>query len=194
MKYVSIDLETTGLDPETCQIVEFGAVVDDLNDLKPVEELPSFHCYVLSPDGVYRGEPYALSMHAEIFRRIAKREKPWSYWLPWELTKHFHTFLNVDAGFVETSYGGISIPAGGKNFAAFDLPFIRKHLPMKDSKVYFQHRCVDPAMLFCDPKAEKLPDTKQCMDLAGIPGEVAHTAVEDARMVVQLVRKGLKLT
>ena len=26
MKYFSIDIETTGLNPETCQVIEFGAV------------------------------------------------------------------------------------------------------------------------------------------------------------------------
>jgi DNA polymerase III epsilon subunit-like protein len=29
MKYVSIDLETTGLDEEKCQILEFGAAFED---------------------------------------------------------------------------------------------------------------------------------------------------------------------
>ncbi len=30
MRYVSIDIETLGLDPTCCDIVEFGAVIDDL--------------------------------------------------------------------------------------------------------------------------------------------------------------------
>ena len=32
------------------------------------------------------------------------------------------------------------------------------------------------------------PNTKTCMERAGLPGDVAHTAVEDARVVIQLVR------
>lgn len=31
MKYVSIDLETTGLDFECCEILELGAVLDDIS-------------------------------------------------------------------------------------------------------------------------------------------------------------------
>ena len=33
MKYCSIDLETTGLNPKTSDIIEFGAVLDDLEKL-----------------------------------------------------------------------------------------------------------------------------------------------------------------
>ena len=36
---------------------------------------------------------------------------------------------------------------------------------------------------------EMLPDTQECMRRAGIDGEVAHTALEDARLVVELVRR-----
>lgn len=192
MRYVSIDLETTGLDPTTCQIVEFGAVIEDLGNLKPVESLPTFHAYVLSDDGTYRGEPYALSMHAEIFRRIAKKEPGWNYLLPIELASRFRVFLDNN-GIPLTKNGNISVAAGGKNFAAFDLPFIKRHIPMNGVGVFFHHRCVDPGMLFLDPTMEKIPDSKQCMELAEITGEVSHTAVEDAQMVVRLVRKGLKL-
>ena len=34
MPYVSIDIEPTGLDPDTCQVLEVGAVADDW--VKPI--------------------------------------------------------------------------------------------------------------------------------------------------------------
>ena len=37
MKYASIDIETTGLDPETCAIIEIGIILDDLAERKPVD-------------------------------------------------------------------------------------------------------------------------------------------------------------
>ena len=41
MKYVSIDLECTGLDEESCQIIEIGAVIDDsLYPEIPIKSLP----------------------------------------------------------------------------------------------------------------------------------------------------------
>ena len=62
--YVSIDIETTGLDWRTCQIIEIGAVIDDFKTA--IVDLPTFRCYV--DQGLFYGEPFALSMHAEIFR------------------------------------------------------------------------------------------------------------------------------
>ena len=77
MKYVAADIETTGRFPSWCQTIEIGAVVDDLANPRPVEELPKFHCYVVHDR--YVGEPMALSFHAEIFRRIAEREPGFDY-------------------------------------------------------------------------------------------------------------------
>ena len=78
MRLVSIDLETTGLDPRCCDIIEFGAVAFDSDkpDI-PVEELPTFHAYIVR--AVYQGEPFALGMHAAIFKRIADREPGFTY-------------------------------------------------------------------------------------------------------------------
>ncbi|MFH1016559.1 MAG: oligoribonuclease [Pseudomonadota bacterium] len=44
-KFFWIDMEMTGLDPETCRILEVAAVVTDLN-LKPIDE---FHAIVRQP-------------------------------------------------------------------------------------------------------------------------------------------------
>ena len=61
MRYVSIDIETTGLDPETCQILEIGAVWDDWT--KPIDELPVYHRLVVHKE--YRGSAYALALNAD---------------------------------------------------------------------------------------------------------------------------------
>ena len=37
MRYISIDLETTGLDSENNQIIEFGAVLEDTNNILPTK-------------------------------------------------------------------------------------------------------------------------------------------------------------
>ena len=47
MKYVSIDIETTGLHEDECDIIEFGAVIDDLRVMAPISKLPVFHCYFI---------------------------------------------------------------------------------------------------------------------------------------------------
>jgi len=189
MKFVSIDIETTGLDPETCDIVEVGAVVGDLSSNTPVEELPTFHCYIIKKS--YSGDPYALSMHPTIFRRIANVEKPYRYITPENFNAHFERFL-VDNGFEYGERSGkVTFTPAGKNFAAFDLQFLNKHFGFSK---YFSsaHRVLDPAMLYFDLSVDtELPNTAECMKRAGMGGVVAHTAVEDARVVVDLLRHKL---
>lgn len=190
MKYVSIDIETTGLDHNHCQTIEFGAVIDDLTDPKPYSELPTFHCYVERER--YTGEPYALAMHAEIFRRIAKREEPYKYVKPEHLREKFTAFLS--ANHLLDGKPRTEINVVGKNFAKFDWRFLENE--KFDNSVSFRlcHRNLDPGSLYFNPNYDaKPPDSKTCMKRAGLEGEVAHTALEDAMMVVKLIRRYYKL-
>ncbi len=70
MKYISIDLETTGLDPENCQILTIGAVIEDTNDIKPLADLPTFHGVVL-PNRI-EGEPYAINLNRDLIQTIVQ--------------------------------------------------------------------------------------------------------------------------
>lgn len=195
MKYVSIDLETTGLDPESCDIVEFGAVIDDLTKPRPIETLPKFHAYVLpvcrqpvKMNGVgqratYQGDPYALSMHQKIFQRIAKKEAPYLYYEPEILIRHFSEFLR-------THELTTNIVMVGKNFASFDLPFLKK------IRTWYllnsSYRTFDPTALFFKVGEDMVPPgMKACLDRAGLKSDVSHTAISDAQQVVRLMRHGL---
>jgi len=173
--YVSIDIETTGLDPDTCQILEIGAVIDDWTT--PVDELPVFHCYI--DNGEIVGQPYALAMNTNILRAIAERKGKhvavvasclWNWLCANGLQQGPDTFA-------------------GKNFAKFDLQFL-KYLPGWD-RLEICHRSIDPGMLFWNPAIDNgVPSTEVCMERAGLTGPVAHTAVEDAKTVVELIRIG----
>ena len=182
MKYISIDLETTGLNPDTCQIIEFAAIIDDCVSLP--SSLPSFHCYL--PDDYYCGEPYALSMHPTIFRRIATKEKPYQYVPLKRLASEFAKFLDKN---------GLRQPitAAGKNFASFDLRFLRR-VPNWEKMIDIRHRILDPAPFFWIPvlDGERLPNLALCLERAGIHKEVAHNALDDAMDVVHLIRAVLE--
>lgn len=182
MKYVSIDIETTGLNPETCDVLEIAAVVEDTNHPEvPVHELPWFHCYVDKHS--YQGEPYALSMHGEIFRRIAKREKPHAYLLPEDAVTQLFVFLNRTLG-IEKNF-----PAAGKNFSNLDKPFLHRLTKSASQILSFHHRVIDPAMFYWNPTEDvELPSSKVCLERSGVGGGVAHTALADAQMVIHLVR------
>ncbi len=62
MKYISLDIETTGLSLEN-DIIEVGLVLDDLHNPKPLKELPRIR--VLFRHDRLTGQPYALGMHAD---------------------------------------------------------------------------------------------------------------------------------
>ena len=194
MKYVSVDCETTGLDPKTCDILEFGAIIDDLNDLKPIEELPRFHCYFLPPpenNGMYHGQPYALSMHPTIFRRIAEREKPYTYVSPNKFGYMFNDFLNKNGIVAENTKERTVINVGGKN-PSFDIGFLEDKTDV-GKFVGFRHRVIDPSILFLKSTDEKILSMGDLKKRLGLPEFVAHNAMEDAQDVVRIIRKAIEI-
>jgi len=181
MPYLSIDIETTGLDPETCQILEIGAVWEDWTCT--LTDLPRFHCYVVHKQIV--GQPFALALNADTLRRIANpQETEGNFLSPGEVADKMAAWL-ARCGAAET------VTPAGKNFASFDRQFL-KRLPDFETKVRLHHRTLDPALLFWLPTDEKLPDSKTCYERAGMDPKVAHTALEDALAVVRLIRTGIK--
>jgi DNA polymerase III epsilon subunit-like protein len=70
MRYISLDIETTGLDPQTCQILSIGAVIEDTNKILPIEELPKFHA-VIKRESVY-GSLFALNMNKDLIETIVQ--------------------------------------------------------------------------------------------------------------------------
>jgi hypothetical protein len=197
MIYLSLDIETTGLDPATCDVLEVGAFLEDTEKLLPRNQLPTFHRYVWKDN--YRGEPYALAMNAHIFQKILELKKAegvagmydydrtltapnylWPHFKQW-LFKYQHmwpsgSFLNQQPVLV----------VAGKNAAGFDLPFL-KQFPFMPK---FHHRVVDPGMMYFDPRNDRVPpDLKECKRRAKLPEVVTHEALDDAWDVIQLVRE-----
>lgn len=68
MKYISIDIETTGLDPENCQILSIGAVIEDTHLPIPFEDLPKFHA-VIKRENV-SGSIFALNMNRDLIQAM----------------------------------------------------------------------------------------------------------------------------
>jgi DNA polymerase III epsilon subunit-like protein len=195
MRYVSIDIETTGLDPDKCQIIELAAVIDDL--VTPFEELPKFRYLVKEP--TYRGEPYAFSMHAALFREIATRLEPSfdpyrSYGVNEDIMESEARLTGCLRRWLEENDITPSLfLAAGKNFAGFDARFMRR-LPRADLFTW-EHRVLDPGPLYMLPTDTIVPSTNTCIERAemqgmeahNIPGD-PHTALYDALMVCALIR------
>lgn len=188
MSYLSIDTETTGI-KDWCQIIEFGAIIDD--GTKPLEDSPAFHRYVTHEKIV--GEPYALAMNAEILRKLAEPHKypECKFVAGSQLIYEFAEWLvlNYLLDFDIPISKHPKLVAAGKNFTGFDKRFLSQ-LPGWEG-LPFHHRALDPGGMYWEPNidGDVPPDTKTCMKRAGIPGDVAHNALEDAVVVAQLIRK-----
>jgi len=202
MKYVSIDIETTGLDPKHNDILEFAAVYDDLREDVEVDKLPTYHAYVYREDDLYRGSAYALALNHKILSILAGRGKSGygihNYQNSEGLLFSFFNWLDkvnypdpANSHMVgEDLY--LCITPAGKNFASFDKRFLEEQCVMP-KQLRFSHRVFDPGVLYFRlGEDDMLPDSKVCMKRAGLSGEVAHTALEDAKMVVRLIRHRFK--
>jgi oligoribonuclease (3'-5' exoribonuclease) len=177
--YVSIDLETTGKDPDFCQILEIGAVIEDW--VSPLNDLPMFR-RVFRIERIV-GEPFALALNAKLLKEMDAN------------TSEVASACDIALDFLHwlESHGidPRNVQAAGKNFGTFDLQFLKKNAAFSHY-IKFRHRVIDPAMLFWEPSDEGLPDSSTCYERAGMDKKVAHTALEDALAVVRLIRSGVK--
>lgn len=182
MIYVSIDTETTGLDPETDQILEIGAIIENTKTKLPREKCPTFHCYIKHDKIV--GNLYALTLNYNILKHIlelSKDNRDEKVLADWNVTSKFGIFLH-DNG-IEKAV------VAGKNFGTFDLHFLNK-LPTFKKNISFNHRFLDPSSLFVDFNNDfTLPNLEQCKKRAGFDKtSVSHTSLDDAWDVIELLR------
>lgn len=185
MKYISIDLETTGVDPEENQILEFGAVIEDTNNPLPLDELPQFQVYIDNGDLIH-GNMFALQMNHKILKRIATKEEGYTYIEPEDLGEMFYGFLQ-DNGF-EAKNEKITINVAGKNFGSFDLQFLN-NCPYFNDDIHIRQRIIDPANFYINWETDtKLPTLEECKEKAGCGGELTHNAVDDAMDVIKTLR------
>lgn len=68
MKYLSIDIETTGLSSENHQILSVGVVIEDTGKKLPFSEIPKFHCAIT--DEEVEGSLFAINMNRELINMI----------------------------------------------------------------------------------------------------------------------------
>lgn len=184
--YASVDIETTGLNPHDCVILQIGIVLDDL--VTPLKDLPKIELLVLQETDYYPGESTALVMNRNLLERISHlHNNP-------NGTHELHVKQSnlglVIASFLQNNgwEPGQKITFAGKNFATFDAVFLDNVGFFKD--VPARHRTIDVGSMYWVPHIDGmvLPNLAMCMERAGLEGEVAHTALADAMTVVKLIR------
>jgi DNA polymerase III epsilon subunit-like protein len=211
MKYVSIDIETTGLNPETCQILSVGLVVEDTNNIVHLDDLPKLEIGIVREH--ITGELFALNMNKDLLwdlnhynectsnigRELVSDRTGREYLKEDQVVGSILTFLLANDVFSDQEDRVAKImcknnpqlyfTAAGKNFESFDLKFLER-LPRWKQYFKVRSRVLDPAILFVDWKNDKsLPSLSACKERAGFDSHVSHNAVEDALDVVALLRK-----
>ena len=218
MKYVSIDIETSGLNPDMNNILSIGAIIEDTEKKLPYEELPKFNAIVLQH--IIQGSPRAITMNKEIIGMIGdylegddetkssmNNQGDFIFCTEDDVAQKFYDFLWVNGYMMHVEslktvrivdgvpfpvFGGntppITINVAGKNFGTFDKLFL-EDLPWWKKLIRTRQRVLDPAILFVDWKEDKsLPSLTTCKERANINGIVTHNALEDAWDVIEILR------
>jgi len=188
MRYVSIDLETTGTNPSRHQIIEFGAIIENTNKNTELENLPRFKRIVKHPE--YYGQAFALNLNARIFAELVQPTGAVTICEAHELAEQFKDFLINNGYHPDEDKNYVRVIAAGKNFAAFDLAFL-KQLPNWRDHIRISQQILDPAVFYLNFKEdERMPSLEECKKRAGFTDTtVTHDALDDALDVVRLLRQ-----
>ena len=182
MIYVSIDIETSGLDHEKNKVLSIGAIIEDTEKKLPYEECPKFNAIVLQNEIV--GSPRASTMNKEIISMIGdylegdvetkqnfNTHSDYSFYKEDEVVKEFYWFLEENGfgqgmdnsgGYVQVKDGHMRpmINGGTKpitiNVAGKNFGTFDKlflqQLPWWQKLIRTRQRVLDPAILMVDWK------------------------------------------
>ena len=219
MKAVSIDIETTGLNINNAEILEVGMVAFDTD--QPFIGLNRTNTLrIVIVKNNWQGEVYALNLNKDIIAEILQAQKLFkedpskpiavngagvydTVYVNVEAEDHWPTTSDFNKGvlldldyfidrfFKQNKFEG-RITVAGKNFAGFDGPFLRRNHMFGDKFMSrFRHKILDPGSMYVLPEDDQVPGLPLCLERAGLPSEVPHTAVEDAALVIKCIQAKL---
>jgi len=198
MKYISIDIETSGLDPGKHEIMEFAAVLEDTEKDTTVEELPYFHAIFDHEEVLW--DMKTLEFHQKLGNLIYwdyRNQDNWPGDTCWmglrDLVEQFKMWLKDRARVGLSKHRQFEFNIAGKN-PHFDLSFLNEVEDWEDD-IAPHHRVLDPAILFWLPRKDgTLPNMQQCLDRANNnKWTVKHRALDDARDTIRLIRTGMRM-
>jgi oligoribonuclease len=185
MKYLSIDIETSGLDPALNQILSVAAIFEDTEKKLPWADVPKFHVGIIRHQ--ITGSPRAISINAKLIdwmgrwlepkdateRAFVSLESGMEWVQEDEVAKKFYHFL-CECGLGES----VQFKAeGSDNWEAKEIAFngatkpitinvagknfgtfdkkFLELLPWWQKLIRVRQRIIDPAVLFVDWKEDE---------------------------------------
>lgn len=202
MKYLSIDIETGGLDPKKHDLLELGIVAETGDPDTAVEDLPSLRLLFPKYTEPYRLSIWAVEHHGSLLAEMSQMRLsegsrfPNTRLIP-EDSRTERVIGEVSYWQSDHSLGRLSNLAG-KNLGSFDIPFIQEALDCPMEAVIPHHRRIlDPAILYSRPEDDALPTLAECRRRGEESGllvpltqeqKAAHTSLGDCREVIRLLR------
>ncbi len=179
MKYLSIDLEATGLG-EDCQIIEFAMIPFD-TQFKRLEDSLARSVYVHCPSFEELRptlDPWVVEHNEKIIRKAHNDGLTQN-----EFREYLKNYL--ESREVREYFGTQKIVLFGKSMSAIDLPFMTRDLGWEFMRRYFHHRNLDLSslgygLIDLGLLAQGMDSGTNLMNHLGM-GAVAHTALEDAK-------------
>jgi oligoribonuclease len=131
MNMIWVDLETTGLDTQRCQLLEIGLIVTDPDLI----ELAHWNMFAESDMSGY-WEPGALKMHQEsgLLDHLQTSQ-----------TYSLHAIARSTIREFVAKWSDPPSPMCGSTIGSFDRPIIRRLMPALDAM--FHYRCIDVSSL-----------------------------------------------
>lgn len=184
--YVSIDIETTGIDDKS-HILQISAVYDDLKS--PISELRTIDLPI-KWDVMTHCEPYAMGMNAKLLEKMMSRDfkthKPYN--AAGALLQFLKSVMVTDEKDKKQK-----IVLAGKNVASFDIPklklFFDNEFKGSDFEDVLHYKTLDVGSLYYDTFKDNVSLT-EINKLTNRPA-VSHNALDDAFDVVHAVRHKL---
>jgi DNA polymerase III epsilon subunit-like protein len=187
--FVSVDLETGGLDPCKHEVLEIAGVAYDARSLEPVPaEAGGEFCSLMKPLDFSALQDQALQVNGITRERLLEapdQKGVWQAFVRW-----------LDQWCLKGATGKPILL--GKNVRNFDMAFLDAlNARYGPGKKLFNRHCIDlEDYLFAwhedDPSLENLKmDTVR--PYYGMGSEKAHTALYDARQAGEMVMRFLKL-
>lgn len=187
MKLLSVDIETTGLNPNTCSVLEVGAVLFDPDPVVGDGPTPRWQTFEkLIAHSTFTGEGYALQLNRDIIAEICGVDKTHREILrAAQVGPALSEWLN-DNGVTPDNKATIV----GKNYDAFDRQFLNR-LPGWNEFVgpYVERRALDVGSLYFRPGDGKVVGLEACLRTIGVDTSVSHRALDDALQVATAVTR-----